>query len=381
MMLRHTQPNANTNRRRPIRLGIFMALLACGGATKNAPLGGGKDSVKSAIDADDAPRADAPKEPAQVTAGMDTVREAPFTEAIDAVGTVVPRVGHIALLSAPGPTRVARLFVTVGDRVKKDAEVIEFEQPGFDAASANAEAALTLAERAAARAQRLVDAGVSPRKDAEVATADLATARMNAVNARRSRELSHLRSPINGAVTRVNTVLGASVDAGQPLIEIADPSALDVVVHVAPSDADHLRMGTSVQFRDGAGARAAVVARGTVVDIGAAVDSATRGVAVRVSVASSTRALRLGESLTGAIVVAVHAKALSVPEAALVPAGEGYRVFVVDSADIAHATDVKIGGRAAGRVWILEGLVAGSMVVTTGAYGMDDGAKVVRAKP
>lgn len=354
-----------------------LALFACGGAGKDADGDAAKTGAKAG---EEAGGDDAHKEPAQVTAGIDTVREAAFTETIDAVGAVVARVGHIALLSAPAPTRVTRVFVAVGDRVKKDAEVIEFEQPGFDAASASADAALTLAERAAARAQRLVEAGVSPRKDAEVATADLATARMNALNARRARELSHLRSPIAGAVTRVNTVLGASVDAGQPLIEIADPSVLDVVLSVSPGDADHLRTGTSVQFYDGAGAQAAAVASGRVVDVGATVDSATRGVAVRVSVGSSTRTLRLGESLSARMVIAVHAKALSVPDAALVPAGESFRVFVVDSGDVAHAHDVKIGGRAGGRVWITEGIAAGDVVVTTGAYGMDDGAKVVKAE-
>ena len=348
------------------------AIMACGGSAKEEARELAKERGKAGEGAH--------KEPAQVTAGVDTVREAAFTETIDAVGGVVARVGHIALLSAPAPTRVTRVFVAVGDRVKKGAEVIEFEQPGFDAASASADAALTLAERAAARAERLVAAGVSPRKDAEVATADLAAARMNALNARRSRELSHLRSPIAGAVTRVNTVLGASVDAGQPLIEIVDPSVLDVVLHVAPSDADHLRSGTTVQFYDGAGAQSAAVARGQVVDVGATVDSATRAVAVRVSVTSSTRTLRLGESLTGRMVIAVHAKALSVPDVALVPAGEAFRVFVVDSADVAHAHDVKIGGRAGGRVWITNGIAAGDVVVTTGAYGIDDGAKVVKAE-
>ena len=351
-----------------VTLAALALLVACGSAAKDPdddPAKAGKTAHKA---------------PAQITASIDTVREAAFTETIDAIGSVSARVGHIALLSAPAPTRVTRVFVAVGDRVKKDAQVIEFEQPSFNAALTSAEAALTLAEGTAARAQRLVEAGVSPRKDAEVATAELATARMNAINARRTRDLSHLRSPIAGAVTRVNTVLGASVDAGQPLIEITDPSVLDVLLHVAPTDADQLRVGTPVQFFSGAAAKSAPVARGQVVDVGATVDSATRGVVVRVALSTWTRTLRLGESLTGKMVIAVHAKALSVPDAALVPAGEAFRVFVVDSADVAHAHDVKIGGRAAGRVWITEGIKAGDIVVTTGAYGMDDGAKVVKTE-
>jgi multidrug efflux system membrane fusion protein len=326
-------------------------------------------------------KAEKKKEPVNVTASVDTVIESPFTETLNSAGTVTARVGHIALLSAPAPTRVTRVLVAVGDRVKQGAEVVELEQQGFDAAVASAEATLTAAERAAERAQRLVAAGVAPRKDAELSAADLASARLNAVNARRARELSHLRSPINGAVTRVNAVLGASVDAGQPLIEIADPSALDVVLHVAPNAADKVRIGASVTLRDGAGSNAAGVATGKVADVGAVVDSVSRGVVVRVTVASSKRTLRLGESLSGDIALAAHPKAITVPDEALVPSGESFRVFVVDGENVAHAREVKIGGRVAGRVWITEGLKAGDVVVTKGAYGMDEGAHVVRAKP
>jgi len=384
-------------------------LLACGGAKDSAPAKDGAakaadgkdaqpddakgDSAKSdntkpnaatetkpCADADDC-KAEKKKEPVNVTASVDTVIESPFTETLNSAGTVTARVGHIALLSAPAPTRVARVLVAVGDRVKQGAEVIELEQQGFDAAVASAEATLTAAERAAERAQRLVAAGVAPRKDADLSVADLASAKLNAVNARRARELSHLRSPINGAVTRVNAVLGASVDAGQPLIEIADPSALDVVLHVAPSAADKVRAGAMVTLRDGAGSNSVSVATGKVADIGAVVDSASRGVMVRVTIASSKRTLRLGESLSGDIALAAHAKAVTVPDDALVPSGESFRVFVVDGDNVAHAREVKIGGRVAGRVWITDGLKAGDVVVTKGAYGMDEGAHVVRAKP
>ncbi len=336
--------------------------------------------TKAAVDPEDA-KAEKKKEPASVTAAVDTVRESSFTETLNSAGTVTARVGHIALLSAPAPTRVTRVLVAVGDRVKQGAEVIELEQQGFDAAVASAEATLTAAERAAERAQRLVAAGVAPRKDADLSAADLASAKLNAINARRARELSHLRSPINGAVTRVNAVLGASVDAGQPLIEIADPSTLDVVLHVAPNAADNIRVGALVTLRDGAGSNAASVATGKVADVGAVVDSASRGVIVRVTVATSKRTLRLGESLSGDIALAAHAKAVTVPDEALVPSGESFRVFVVDGENIAHAREVKIGGRVGGRVWITDGLNAGDVVVTKGAYGMDEGAHVVRAKP
>jgi len=52
-----------------------------------------------------------------------------------------------------------------------------------------------------------------------------------------------------------------------------------------------------------------------------------------------------------------------------------YRVFVVDSAGIAHARAVTVGGRTESLAEILTGLAAGETVVTTGAYGVQDSAR------
>ena len=52
-------------------------------------------------------------------------------------------------------------------------------------------------------------------------------------------------------------------------------------------------------------------------------------------------------------------------------------MFVVDAAGIAHERDVKVGAAARDGVEITEGLKAGERVVTYGAYGVEDSAKVV----
>ena len=321
------------------------------------------------------------KPKAAVTASVDTVRLGSFAETIDGVGTVVARVGHVALLAAPSPTRVTQIHVAVGDHVAANAPLVDFEQPTFDAAVSSAEAALRAAEQSAARATRLVDAGVAPRKDAEIAAAELEAAKLNAVTARRARELSHVRAPFAGVVTRLSANVGANVDVGQPLVEITDPSVLDVVMSIAPADASGLRAGQSADLFEGNAAGTAALGHARVADVSAVVDSLSRGVPVRLALNTSTRTLRVGESVFARIVVAQHAKAVVIADDALVPTGEGFHVFVVDSAGVAHAREVTVGGRAEHRLWISKGLEAGERVVTKGAYGMDDGAKVVGAKP
>jgi membrane fusion protein (multidrug efflux system) len=102
-------------------------------------------------------------------------------------------------------------------------------------------------------------------------------------------------------------------------------------------------------------------------------------VTVRAKMVGSGRPLRIGESVFARITTGVQRDAILVPLAALVPEGEGYRVFVVDAANMAHARDVTVGGRDEGNAEILSGLTAGEVVVTEGAYGVEDSAHVVPA--
>jgi cobalt-zinc-cadmium efflux system membrane fusion protein len=267
--------------------------------------------------------------------------------------------------------------VAVGDTL------VELERAPFEAAARSADAALESARHAHARAVRLVAAGILPQKDSDQAAADLAQAQVAALTAERAQQLATLRAPLAGVVTSMHAVLGASVDPSQPLVEVADPRALDIVFNVSPTDAATIHVGDTVRVSGGEGAGTGDVGAGVVTAVGAAVDSASRAVAVRARVPRVSRPLRIGESLPGRIVTAVHAHAVAVPVEALVPAGgaDGFQVFVVDSQRVAHARPVTVGARTETAVEILTGLAPGETVVTSGAYGVVDGARIVSATP
>ena len=313
-----------------------------------------------------------------VSTSVATVR--PFPHELSAIGTVMPRPDRFAALAPPGQTRVAQIFVVAGQSVAKGDALIEFDRAPFEAAAQSAEAALANAERAYARAILLVQAGVMAQKDSGQAAADLAAAQSAAVTARRAQQLATLRAPINGVVTRMNAVLGASVDANQTLVEVADPMALDIVFNVSPVEAGRIHNQDTVIVTSGEGTSGETLGPGVVTSIGVAVDSASRAVAVRARLTVPPRALRIGESVVGRIVTGMNPRAVVIPVDALVPEGDGYRVFVVDSAGIAHARAVTVGGRNESLAEILSGVVAGETIVTTGAYGVQDSAKIGGAR-
>jgi membrane fusion protein (multidrug efflux system) len=72
--------------------------------------------------------------------------------------------------------------------------------------------------------------------------------------------------------------------------------------------------------------------------------------------------------------------AIVVPLESLVPEGDVFHVYVVDPNGVAHAREVKVGGKTSTVAEVTEGLRAGERVVAYGAYGVQDSAKVVPLK-
>jgi len=318
----------------------------------------------------------------QAVVGVQTavVTKGPFTETLGAIGTVVPRPGHVAALAAPQPARITHVYVTAGQHVRQGEPLVELDQTPFRAAAQAAEATLAAAEKANDRQQRLAAEGIVPRKDADQAAADVAKARADASNARRAEQLSVVRSPLGGVVTRMTAVLGATADVAQALVEVADPAALDILLSVTPNDAARLHQGAKVSLTAGQNATGEPIGVGSVIDIGGTVDTASRSVNVRVQAPTTRRPLRISETVYAQVAAAVHANAVIVPLEALVPDGEDFKVFVVDAAGIAHERKVSVGGRTDKVAEITQGLTGGERIVTYGAYGVSDSAKVIPAK-
>lgn len=349
-----------------VALSLFVA--ACGGQTKV--------SSTAATNQDSAEASGSEVPPTNVAVTTEKVGLETFVESVIGTGVVSARTGHYAALAAPAPARISAVHIAVGDRVREGQNLISFETTSFDAAVSSAEAALNTAEQAAARAKRLVDAGVSPRKDLETSNSELAAAKSNAATAKRAQQLARLQSPINGVVTRLSAVLGANADVAQTLVEVSDTRALDLLLVLSPSVAGNVRNGQSVVLRDAANS-AEKAADGKIVDISAVVDSASRGVVVRVAIEKQQRTVRIGETLFGQVTTGAHSDAIVISDNALVPTGESFQVFVVDSDHKAHARPVTVAGRNGHRVWISDGLKVGEQIVTAGAYGIDDGNTVV----
>lgn len=352
-------------RRRPVRLlaaALAAVLAACGGTS-----GGG----------DEAEGGGAPTPEVVAQTAVAQVRTFPVT--VTVLGVVSAAPGHVAELAAPAQGRVLRIYVATGQVVGRGQALVALDPTVFAAEARRAEVARATAQQAYDRARRLADAGILPRKDAETAAAALADANAAAIQARNTASQATLRSPISGVVAAVNAVLNAQADPATMLVQVVDPSGLEVHLSVPPDQAGRIRPRQPVHLSVGRAAGGAALGEGVVTGIGAVIDTANGSVDIRAALTRPAARLFVGQDVLATIDVGEQVNVVTVPAAALVPGESGEQLFVVDARGIAHATPVTVGERREDVVAVTGGLRGGETVVAQGAYGVQDGARIRRS--
>jgi RND family efflux transporter MFP subunit len=217
------------------------------------------------------------------------------------------------------------------------------------------------------------------RKDADAAAPGAPEAQAGLVQARHMLAQGVLRSPISGVVSRVDAALNAMADPAQPLVEVVDPRGLQLVFSVPPDQAGRIHPGTEVRVSSGRAGSGGLLGTGRVTGISAVIDTVSGSVDVRATLVNPLGGLFAGEDVSGLFTVEQSRAAVAVPAEALVPAGDGLQLFVIDAQGVAHARPVTVGARSGNAVQIASGLRGGETVAVSGAYGLQDGARVRRA--
>jgi HlyD family secretion protein len=188
-----------------------------------------------------------------------------------------------------------------------------------------------------------------------------------------------IRSPIDGYVTERPFYAGEMANAGTPLLTVMETTTVVARAPVPEEQASQIHVG------DAAAVSVPGLAdpvEGKVTVVSPALDPSSTTVQVWVEVPNPHGELKPGTSVRVSIVARTVAGAIVVPAEALLTDPEGeHTVMVVGADHKAHARPVETGITEDGRVQIVKGLKAGETVVTTGAYGMDDGTRVQTQPP
>lgn len=185
-----------------------------------------------------------------------------------------------------------------------------------------------------------------------------------------------LRAPAGGTVLERGAVEGQYVDAGTPLLSLADLSRVWVLADLYEMDAARIRVGDRATFT--AGALPGRTFAGRIELILPTVSNETRTLKARLSLANADGALRPG--MYGRVRTEGRGGAgLSLPEEAVVRAGERTYVFLARAGGRFEPRIVRLGGAAGDRVVVLDGVAEGDTVVASASFLIDSESRLKAA--
>jgi multidrug efflux pump subunit AcrA (membrane-fusion protein) len=246
--------------------------------------------------------------------------------------------------------------------------------PGRDLDTA--QAALVQAQAAYDAAAKHLDSVRSVTRAAALKSAQgqLASAEGKYKGAAAQVSYSEIRSPIDGVVTDRPLFEGETAAAGAPLLTVMDTSSLLAKTHLAQSLAQRLKLGDEASVRV-PGVAEPVTAK--VALISPALDPGSTTVEVWLRIENKAGTLKVGTPVKVSIAGRAEAHALKIPASSILTAQDGSKSVMVVGADgAAHSKPVTLGIADAKDVQVTGGLSPGDLVITGGAYGLDDGAKV-----
>ncbi len=367
------------------RIDFFIALigfaaLAAGCEKNKAPVAAPGSSPSSNATARSVQIPDAQKQ----FLSIEAVSASQTADVLALPGRVTFRPQAQSAVGATAAGRVVAVLVQAGQVVKAGAELLTIESADAGAARAALDQAatrLTSAEIAFRRQVEMAEKGVGLEVERQEAEARLKETRTEHERARQAVNLIGagqgiritVRAPSNGVVTSTRVAVGAMVaPGGEALLELGDPTRLQVVAQVPEGDLRRIAVGQKAEVELPALA-ARVAAR--VENFNPRVDPESRRAQVYLALAKRPDGLRAG--MMAQIALRVSAEAgISVPVSAVLIKDGKRRVVYVERPDGSfEARDVQTGRNQDGRVVILQGLAAGERVVVRGALLLDTQAE------
>lgn len=365
-----------------------------------------------------------------------TVERRSLQIAVEEEGT--SRIREVFTISAPVAGELNRMTLHAGDPVVAGETVLASIRPAgpglldersrrmAEAAVDAAQAGVTLAETQIAQAETqlrfaeselerstaLAERGLIPESTLERATLEVSVARTNLQTALatlevRRRELEsaraalivgadggtaseaccvEVRAPISGRVMRVVTESEQVVQPGTPLMELGDPSDLEIVVDLLSRDAVRVELGASATIEGWGGpvlkAKVERIDPAAVTKVSALGIEEQRTTVVLSLLDPPEVWARLGHGyrVVARILLWEGRDLVTVPMSAVFRQGEDWTVFVVADGR-AELRTVELGERSADYAEVRSGLTEGEAVIIHPSDTITGGTAVAPAAP
>ena len=326
---------------------------------------------------------------------VQALREQEITQTLDITGRIEANESQVTRIGASVTGRVTEVLAEVGDRVRPGqalARVASAELTTAQMGFLRAHSAMALAERAVERARQLIQADVIGSAEVQRRESELAIARAelraagdqlklmglpeSAID--RLRELGSLQPHAPVSATLAGVVIERKVSQGQvaqpgdPLFTVADLGNVWVVGALPEQAARSVQVGQRVDIEVPAtGSRSL---SGRIVYVGDTVTPETRSVMIRTQVDNPQRELK-PQMLATMRIQGQTQTALVLPSSAVVRENDRDHAFVKVAEGRYQLMPVELGAAQGELRPVLKGLSPGAMVVTEGAFHMNNERK------
>lgn len=191
-----------------------------------------------------------------------------------------------------------------------------------------------------------------------------------------------VRAPIDGRILKIQHECEGAVRTGEPLLEVGDPSALEVEVDVLSADAVKIKPAMQVRFDRWGGEQPLQGRVRNIEPVGFTKISALGVEEQRVLVISDFTSpgeqwQRLGDGyrVEAQFILWQEADVLQVPASSLFRYQQGWAVFIV-AGNRASRREIEVGQRNGLNAQILAGVEEGEMVINHPSDAVEDGRSV-----
>lgn len=269
-------------------------------------------------------------------------------------------------ITSAGGTRIERIMVEVGDRVRKGQQLVKMESTNLITTLAQLENLKTELERMKA----LYASGGVSKQQLDQLQLQYDVAKKSADNLK---ENIYLTSPIDGVVTMRNFDNG-DVAATQPILQVMKINPVKIKINVSESFYTKLKVGMAVKlkteiFEDEEFA-------GKISIIYPTIDPATRTFTCEIKINNANNKLKPG--MFGRVELNLgKANTILVSDKAVVKqSGSNDRFVYVEKDGVVEYRKVEVGRRLGDKFEVINGVSDGENVVITGQTKLLDGSKV-----
>jgi RND family efflux transporter MFP subunit len=285
-----------------------------------------------------------------------------------------------------------RWLVDIGTPVKQGQLLAEIETPALDqqlaaaqAAQAQTQASVDLAQVTANRYNALMQTKAVSQQDVDqynsqytAAQANLDASKANVSQLQKTEAFKQVFAPFDGVLTsrRVDTgdLITSGNGAQQALFTIAQTNTLRVYVNVPEMYSEEMLPGVQAKLEMASNPGTPVT--GTLVRNAQSIDPASLTLLVEVDVDNSDGKLLPGGYAQVHFDIQLPHPPLVLPGNCLIFRAQGTQVGVVDSDNVVHLKDIKIGRDFGTKIEVVSGIDQGDNVIVNPSDSLGDGQKV-----